>query len=357
MLGLAAEGIPVTWLPTVWNGRTPGGFEPFTGEDVGDPDLAPFCNRRIDYDTVIIHTAPELYSYFVEKEEGKRITGMTVWETDRLPEFWLPLIDQVEHIIVPCQWNKDVFLRSGVRRPVDVIPHILVDRSAVERSKSLGIRKGDYVFYTIGDWSPRKAVWKTVRAYLDAFTSRDPVVLVVKTSRLDETRFVKRRFLGRRIFLTHLSIFSLCRGYRQPARIKLIPRQISDGKINALHERGDCFVSLTNSEGWGLGAFDAAGAGNPVIMTGYGGQLDFLPPDLAYLVDFDIVPVVGGKFQRSYSNKQNWAAAKLDHASRLYRHVFENRAEARRKGRKLQEFARMNFSPKKVVSQLIEALS
>ena len=30
------------------------------------------------------------------------------------------------------------------------------------------------------------------------------------------------------------------------------------------------------AEGWGLGAFEAAQLGKPVIMTGYGGQRDFL---------------------------------------------------------------------------------
>ena len=66
---------------------------------------------------------------------------------------------------------------------------------------------------------------------------------------------------------------------------------LSDGEMLALHERGDCFVSLARTEGWGLGTFDAARLGKPVVTTDYGGQLDFLDPALAWLAPHSMVPV------------------------------------------------------------------
>ena len=39
---------------------------------------------------------------------------------------------------------------------------------------------------------------------------------------------------------------------------------------DAIHAIGDCYVSLTHGEGWGMGAFDAATLGKPVLITGWG---------------------------------------------------------------------------------------
>ena len=50
----------------------------------------------------------------------------------------------------------------------------------------------------------------------------------------------------------------------------LVDRTLSRNSMMALHARGDCFVSLCHSEGWGLGSFEAAALGNPVLITNYG---------------------------------------------------------------------------------------
>jgi glycosyltransferase involved in cell wall biosynthesis len=127
--------------------------------------------------------------------------------------------------------------------------------------------------------------------------------------------------------------------------------------MSALHERGDCYVSLCRSEGWGLGAFDAAARGKPVIMTGYGGQTEFLSEDSAYRVDYRLVPVRAGFFQHSYTPDQNWAEPDLDHASRLFRHVFENREEARRRGCALGKHVRNSFDAGAVAKTFLDSIS
>ena len=95
----------------------------------------------------------------------------------------------------------------------------------------------------------------------------------------------------------------------------------------ALHERGNCFVSLCRSEGWGLGAFDAAASGNPVVTTGFGGHLDYLA-GTDYLVRFDLVPVDDPAGYPSYAPDQHWAEPDLDHGAELLRHVMAHRDEA-----------------------------
>src|SRR5690606_26421535 len=169
-------------------------------------------------------------------------------------------------LIVPCRWNKDVFAHDGVTVPIDVVPHV-VDAEASVHVDRARTRRGEFVFYTIGVWTERKSLWRTVEAFCQAFTSADAVTLVIKTTPRDQTVTGPLRYVRRSV---ESAVARVTRRYRRPPRIKVLTGVWSDGEIRALHLDGDCYVSLCRGEGWGLGAFDAATYGNPVVMTGFG---------------------------------------------------------------------------------------
>jgi hypothetical protein len=130
------------------------------------------------------------------------------------------------------------------------------------------------VFYSINTWDPRKNLPFLLRAFCAAFGPQDPVSLVLKTSPLGygDPPFYPRTDSAElaRELLTRLS-----GGAATPA-ISLLPYSLNGQAIDWLHALGDCYVSFTHGEGWGLGAFDAATLGKPVLMTGWGGQRDYL---------------------------------------------------------------------------------
>src|SRR5262249_517682 len=163
-----------------------------------------------------------------------------------------------------------------------------------------------FVYYTIGEWTERKAVFKTIEAYLRAFARRDPVLLVVKTSPRDLRLPLSRGAGTAGKGTTAWSVARLLAQHRDPPPARLIAGELVDVDIVALHGRGNCFVSLSRGEGWGLGAFDAATHGNPVVTTGYGGQLDYLA-DSPHLVRFELVPVDDPAGFPSYAPDQRWA--------------------------------------------------
>ena len=124
-----------------------------------------------------------------------------------------------------------------------------------------------------------------------------------------------------------------------------------------LHQRGDCFVSLTKGEGWGLGAFDAAGHGNCVIITGFGGQLDYLDNENAYLVDYRLTPARDDFARVSFTPDQNWAEADKQHAARLMKHVYSHQEEARAKAARLQRRILQDFGEQAVIPRFLEVLN
>jgi glycosyltransferase involved in cell wall biosynthesis len=262
-------------------------------------------------------------------------------------------------LMVPSHWNKTIFRQCGVTPPIWVIPYICEEPSQETISKKRWrIPTRDYLFYTINVWSERKANLKTIGAYLKAFTDKDDVTLLIKTGIRDDTKFKPgpfwRYFQSLLFDNVYRSMIPLLRKFPSPARIMLIPKFLKDKDIRFIHQRGDCYVSLCRSEGWGMGAFDAATRGKPVIMTGYGGQVDFLSPDMAYLVDFRLVPVK--TLSSSYTSNQHWAEPDVDHGAQLMRRVYENKEQASHKGTQLKAYICENFRTDKISKQLEKAL-
>jgi glycosyltransferase involved in cell wall biosynthesis len=350
ILALAGAGIPVTWTPMVGGHSTAPYYRPFGGSSIGDAVLDPFCNREIPYDLVIVHSVPEYFPSWIDRERGKRIIGHTVWETTAIPAHWKALLNSVDRLWVPCHWNKAVFAEGGVTVPIDVVPHIAAAPSA-DIDPVVNREDGDgYVFYTIGVWTRRKALHCTVKAFCEAFTADDAVTLVIKTSPDDRTISGLRRYLGNSVAA---AVRRITRQYPSPPRIRLMTSVVTDQAIDELHRRGDCYVSLCRGEGWGIGAFDAASQGKPVVMTGFGGQLDYLDRNLAYLVNYSLVPVDEPAAPKSYSPDQQWAEPDVAHGARLLRAVMAHRDEADARGRALCADVLARFNARAVIDPLM----
>lgn len=352
--GLSEAGVPLTWAPAAPGRGSPRGFVRRAGGQLDAP-LERLRNTPIAYDTVLLHTVPEYYPAWAARETSKRIVGYTAWETDRPPAHWPALLNAVELVLVPCTWNREVFRAHGVTTHIEVVPHAAPSAPlpVAPRRERFGVRPEDYCFYTIDEWNARKAIGGTIDAYLRAFTRDDPVVLVVKTTPSDGTH---GRWL-RRLAGTRRAVRRILRRYRRPARIVLLTTAMTDAEMLQLHAAGDCYVSLTRGEGWGLGAFDAAALGRPVLMTRFGGQVEWLGAGYPFYVDHRLVAVDAPAARASYSPDQQWAEADRDHAARLMRRLFDQRVHAASVGRSLQIQVHARFNRAAVTGRLLEALS
>ncbi|MDA8358192.1 MAG: glycosyltransferase [Actinomycetota bacterium] len=319
-------------------------------------DLA-YC--PLEHDTVVVHSCP-LWSEQLEREVGSRsLVAYTTWETDRVPPEWVEILNRYDRVLVPSSFNAAIFRACDVTLPISVVPHIARLPRVTEAPRRVDDR---FTFYVIATWTTRKAILDVVSAYLQAFTAGDPVVLVIHTT--DEDVIARGRFdRSGLVQPAHgASWFSLARalgGRRSVPEIRLSTRSLSLEGIDALHAACDCFVLLSHGEGWGLGAFEAAAAGNPVIVTGWGGTLEFLPSGYPYLVEYDLVPTIDAEQDAWWRPRpgERWAQARISHAAQLMREAFERRAEALQWGATLKAHVSAEFSEARVTRELLEALN
>jgi glycosyltransferase involved in cell wall biosynthesis len=362
--GLRAAGsVAVSWTPMGWESNRWG--RPFGPHP--DPDLEvvvhrDIANLPIEHDTVVVSSPPIWNEDLALETAGRRLVAYTTWETDRLAPELVNLLERYQLVLVPSRFNRDTFVSSGVTVPVRVVPHI-APKVPTRAAPVDPAPAPPFVFYVIATWSTRKAILDAVNAFAAAFGADDDVVLVIHTT--PEDHIARARLArGAEPWSRHgdKSWFTLARalaGRPDPPRIVLSTRWLDRTGVEALHARGDCYMSLSRGEGWGLGAFDAGAHGNPVLITGWGGTLDFLPPDYPYLVGYDLVATASEEPDDWWCPRldERWARARVDHAAALLRHIFEHQAQAREWGRALQSTIHTGFHRARVTRGLLDALA
>jgi len=356
LVGLRRHGVPVTWTPLGW--PSPIWDAPYgpVGHDGVNPgrhrDIA---GRSIPHDTVLVSSVPLWHEQLALEARGRRLVAYSTWETDRLPTASVSTLNRYDRVLVPSRFNAEVFASSGVRRPVHVVPHIAHPAVPAPAPGS----RSPFVFYVVATWTSRKALSDVLRAYVAAFTSADDVRLIVHTTRKDLIATEQRDHEHGVQTTTMVSVARALAGRRNPPAIALSTSRCSRAEIDALHASADCFVLLSRGEGWGLGAFDAAAFGRPVIVTGWGGTPEFLPNDYPYLVDYTLIPTEddGPDLWWRPEPDERWAKADVEHASRLMRRVYEHREEACVWGSRLQAGVAATYGERRVTARLLQALA
>jgi glycosyltransferase involved in cell wall biosynthesis len=239
--------------------------------------------RPIVCDVALLHTVPE-HTPFLRQAHMRNVI-YTTWETTRVPTHWLPLLDAVDAIAVPSMVNRDAFRGSGVRQPVEVVPHIRRsfwhEFSVKERNAlfaTLGLRTDALTLLSINTNQTRKNLRQLVQSFCRAFDADARVQLLIKTSRngeLDEFPFASEP--SEALLKQWVDAESTALG-RPPPPIRWICNdRLNPRQIDALYSLADACVSFSHGEGWGLCTFDAASMGIPVVMPAWGGHRDYLP--------------------------------------------------------------------------------
>lgn len=319
--------LPITWDPLYFDNSKLSDTDPY------DVVVKSLINRQLpDYDMVIMHSTPDLWPKFWNEKsnilKNKIVNGYCTWETNRLPKDWVKCINgYVNEVWCPSTYNKSVFEDSGITKPIRVVPHIFLPQQLISKdniiindTKTGNIIKSDgtFTFYSIGEFNARKGIDDLIKCFCQAFDNTSNVRLILKVHYKNYTPDNKRK--------CEEMIYDISSAYPKHAPIICLTDRMTSKEILALHSIGDCYVSLTRSEGFGLTIFDAFNYGKKVIATGYSGHIDFLGLNYPGLVKYKLKNVSGMReFSANYSEDQIWAYPELDHVIELMKLNYENK--------------------------------
>lgn len=229
-------------------------------------------------DLVVLHDEPPYWAGRF-KNVAAPVVAYCVVETDPMPPSWVEPLRGVSEI-----WTCSEFSRSILARELDevcLVPHVVrrphLARQDLKRVRELvGEAADTYTFYTICDGAnPRKNLPALLRAFARAAGS----------SRHGRYRLVVKQY-------RHALDLSGLPG------VVSISERLTEGEMAALHAACDCYVSAHAAEAWGLGLSEAMAFGNPVVATGYSGNMEFMNEGNALPVRFALERIRAADLRR-----------------------------------------------------------
>jgi glycosyltransferase involved in cell wall biosynthesis len=352
---LTGAGHLVDWVPIRFDGDDP--FLP-DAQATQLPELEPRRATSGRPDVVVVHAVPEVHPVVARAQPvGVPVVVHTVWEADQLPAHWPALLNACHGVIVPTTWNATAFVDGGVTVPVTVVPHIVDTEEAGSVDSpwldSLGIGgrgDGPFVVHSVAAWQARKAPWLTVEAYARAIEPADNALLILRTNRRLGPDVPSPAGPEDRRRLTSWSVADLLHRHGPTGRVHVEHEMLARSDLAALHRRSDCWLSLPHSEGWNLGAFDAAAAGTPVVTTAFGGPSAYLDPDVSHLIPGQPAPIPD-------LPGASWIDPDVGAAVEALRTVRRDPDGARRSAAGQAARLRRTYAPPVVAGQFMDALA
>lgn len=252
----------------------------------------------------------------------------TMWETDKLPDNCVESLNKFHSIIVPTEWVRQTFKKSGVTRPIYKVP-LGVDTDKLSADFSAPPKQ---CVFGIAGRLAHGGVRKGLNWLMDVFKKAFPV---------EEDVFLK---------VKGFPDCPLTKSF--DSRIQVLQAYLSDEEMAKWYRDLTAYINPSCSEGFGLHDLEAMSCGKPVIRTMYSGTTDFFDNSSGFVVKHNVVPVDDPLI---YQNCGNWG--KPDEASMIamLRYVYAHPGFAFLKGAHAHEVAK-RYSFKNSVDKLITTL-
>jgi glycosyltransferase involved in cell wall biosynthesis len=238
--------------------------------------------------------------------------GMATFETNSPPKEWLDILEKNDAVVVPSQFNYDIFSNMGLKKPIYYIPHC-IDFDVYNKDVLPLVEYDKYTFLFMGEWKERKGYASLVEAWLREFDENDGVQLIIKTDKTAKaSEYVEntKKQLG------------INKGF---APILLENKVYDEKNLPKFIKSVDCFISPTMGEGFGYPGLQCMALKIPVIITNFSGCKDYADEATATLIE-----PTGFVFRKNmdyipqFRNKK-WAFLEIGKIQEAMRYATENK--------------------------------
>ena len=286
---------------------------------------------NVDY--CIQHVLPH---HLVGTEKFKKNVAYFVSESSDLSNNnWIENLNLMDEIWTANETNKEVLEKSGIQKPVKVLPHASdISKYSVDY-KPLDMDKNLFKFYFIGDMNDRKNLQSVIRCYHSEFDTDDQVALVIKINKHGASpEQLNEEFTGmsnaiKQVMRKGKSILDYCQEI-------LITSPMSQVQIQQLHKTCDCLVNISHGEAWSIPSFEAMAHGNTPICGNEGGPKHFIDANdvnTGTLIDGDYAVCMhtNPAFATLFTGREEWFVPSESKTKKAMRYYYENRDKIDRK--------------------------
>lgn len=287
-----------------------------------------------DVDIVLIE--PSHY-YFFEDYTAKTKIAYTVWESTKVSDLFLQIIQKFDAVWVVSKWHKQCLIEQGVSADkIWVVPEGV---DADFSSDNIYPKVDEYddnrfKFLFFGRWDYRKSVPEIINAFLTEFSENEPVDLVLSADNpfsIDGMNSTEER------------LESL--GFVDP-RIKVKHFPSRQDYLSYLHN-GHAMITCARSEGWNIPLCEALSAGIPVTYSNWGAQLEFCEGIGCPVNIVSEVPTSDGQgrtFENGYHVPGSYCLPDYEDLKFVLRRIYTNYFEEKNKAIQYSKIVRQNFN-------------
>jgi glycosyltransferase involved in cell wall biosynthesis len=233
-------------------------------------------------------------------------------ETNFCNPQWVEACNQMDGIIVPSEFTKNVLENSGqIHKRVEVIPESIPENFQNDLKPTKFIKtktKRNFLLFgqlTAPDPSlDRKNTTNAIKWFCEKYKDRKDVGLIVKTNMGTNST------LDKKVSLRALrNVVDHVRSGKYP-KVHLLHGNIDEEELFSLYNDRSLIglISATRGEGYGLPMIEAAAAGLPVLATDWSGHKTFLEKGCWIPVNYSMITIPDQRVDnRIFMQNAMWA--------------------------------------------------
>ncbi|MCK9541088.1 MAG: glycosyltransferase [Novosphingobium sp.] len=340
-------------LANGWGGSTNSRYLGLNIKDILD-----FCNHnKITEEQPYTFVHVGIPTEFKRNSKYKNIGVTAGLEADRLPNSWVDGCRNVDLLIVPTQFEKDLFIKSGVKTRIEIVNEG-VDTEIFHPLQTpipLPQYPTKFNFLAVGQWlnfetgTDRKQIGLLLELFLETFKENEDVGLVLKTYHTN--------FSTPDLHIVRGKLEELKNNIKSKARLYLLHGELYDKGLAGLYTHPDihALISLTSGEGWGRPLAEAMACDLPIIATGWSGHTEFLNANNSVVLPYVLrqIPQSNGMW---FEKNMKWAYVNINDVILAMRDMIINYDNYKKRATIEGVTFREKFNKKVVYQKLIELL-
>lgn len=321
---------------------------------INDQELKMLLNQYYPNETTLAIMLPHTWS-IAQADMPKHFLGYCVWEGSKVPKFFLKYIDSesCHKIIVPSSHTKaaiintlpviDAAVRDTIMHKIEAVPHGV----NTEIYKPIETPKEKFTFVANKGWAQgmndRGGLQFLFKAFAEEFRKDEKVKLLVK---------VNQAYGGSSLNVP--LAFAELNCPEDHAEIAVVTEEMNPNQLAHFYNSGHVFVSPNMGESFGLPIAEAMSCGLPAIVTGFGGQTDFVLDGLnGFHIPYELVE---NTWDVMYEGIE-WAKPNIEALRKLLRFAFEHQDKMAELGKNAKELIHEKYTWENSAKRILEIIT
>lgn len=315
---------------------------------------------------------PDIWSQITIPNEfqavGNYNIGVTAGiETTICAGDWIEGMNRMDMNFVSSEHSKKVFQNTQfqkkgkdgdfqgnikLEKPIEVLfegVNLDIYKKVATKDNTIDLKSipEQFAYLFLGHWMAgslghdRKNVGYMIKTFFETFKNQKNTPALILKASIGSASYISREEILKRINNIKKTVNS-----SNLPNVYVLNGEMSDEDINMLynHPKVKAMVSLTKGEGFGRPLLEFSVTGKPIIASGWSGQVDFLHPEMSFLLGGELEKVNPSAANKWLLAESSWFKPDPGVVGAIWKDMHKNYKNYVVRGKKQGHHSRTNFS-------------